>query len=121
MTIPHTDEPVQSKREILRAGQVRRYYGTKRIFRMDFSCTQETKARVATAAVKLLMNKSEFMEYLMERYAKGLVIILEEGAFLDGIAKVLEDRADRTGAAAGERAALRVLYDRGLVDSPHPR
>jgi hypothetical protein len=54
----------------------------------------------------------------MDKYAKGHVIITEEGAFMEGLVKTLDDRTARVAEEIAERKVLAILYDKGLVDSP---
>jgi hypothetical protein len=103
---------------ILRIGQIRRYYSKRRTQTLNLSCTPETKARTRDAASKLLMNQSEYIEWLMDKWAKGLVIVVEEGAFLDGFLKTLDDRVDRRVTELVEQQVQERLYDLGLVSSP---
>jgi hypothetical protein len=102
----------------LRSGQIRRYYSSRRKYQLKVQSTLETKTRVRDAANRLMMSNTEFIEWLMDRWSRGLVIVVEEGAFLDGVMKALDTRADARGAAAGEAAALQALYDRNIIDSP---
>ena len=104
--------------QILRIGQVRRWMSSQRKFSINLSATTETKMRLRDASSKLLMNQSEFIEWLMDKYSRGLVIVSEEGAFMDGIVRTLDDRAARVAADVAEQKTLAILYDKGLVDTP---
>ena len=102
----------------LRVGAVKRWVSSKRKYSINLSATFETKVRIREAAGKLYMNQSEFIEWLMDKYAHGHVIVTEEGAFMEGLVKTMDDRAERVAKESAERQVLAILYDKGLVDSP---
>jgi hypothetical protein len=121
MSIPQPPLPSQGLAQVRAAKTLRRAHAIRRTRDIHISVTPETKARFLEAGSKLLMNSSEFFEWLMDHYARGLVIVLEEGAFLEGLSQHLDRRTDQRAEARAEKTVLRVLYDLGLVDSPHPR
>jgi hypothetical protein len=71
------------------------------------------------AASKLLMNTSEYLEWLMDHQARGLLIVVEEGAFLEGLCSALDRRTDARATEVACREVQRALYDNNLVSSPH--
>jgi hypothetical protein len=107
--------------ELRKPGALRRQAQIRRNTNYTVRCTPETRARIKSSAHGLFMSGAEFLEWLMLKYSSGLVIVMEEGGLIEGLSKTLDARADARGAEAGERAALRVLYDRGLIDSPFPK
>jgi len=86
---------------------------------VNLTCTPETKLHLKNCSTNLLMDVGEFVEWLIGKYAAGKVVVMEDGAFLDGLSKTLDDRARASGWEAGEKAALRVLYDHNLIDAEY--
>mgnify|MGYP007065673515 CR=1 FL=1 len=66
------------------------------------------------------MSRSEFIEYFLERFDKGLVVFMEPGHFLSALMKTVEDRAGQVSAQVSEETVYKLLYDKGLVGSPRP-
>ena len=81
----------------------------------------QTKARLLAASQELLMTQSEFVEWIISKYALGLVIVFESGCFLDGLSKTMERRAIEVALATTEKRVQQILFDQGLVASPEPR
>ena len=103
---------------VVRSFKLKKYNARRRSQTIQLRAAPETRARLRDASSKLLMNQAEFFEWLMERYAKGLVIVLEEGAVIDTLSKQMVKAAEDRASEVAERRTLRVLYDRGFIDSP---
>lgn len=111
MSIPQESNPSMIEQQ----KGLRKRFAARRTATLHFACTPETKARIQKAANDLMMNKAEFLEWLITRYAKGMVIVMEEGAFLDGIFKTLERRTIDKSMEVSYQTTIQTLKDKGFI------